>query len=173
MQSPSENYRAAAAVGKQRDASTNQSNNLSRHTSRTFCVCDRSNIPRYELVTMKLNWQSAAEYCRDRTSQLVAIAKKRRTRCPSSVSDAYTGSGTAENFWYQSSILIPRCYSGICCRPSVCLSVCPSVTSRYCIETTGRIELGFGMEASSQLSHTVRKFGYLLKLRYFPLELCF
>ena len=38
---------------------------------------DRSNIPRYELVTKKLNWQSAAEYCRDRNSQLVAIANKK------------------------------------------------------------------------------------------------
>jgi len=27
-------------------------------------------------VTKKLNWQSAAEYCRDRNSQLVAIANK-------------------------------------------------------------------------------------------------
>jgi len=36
-------------------------------------------------------------------------------------------------------------------------SVCPSVTSRYCIETTGQIELGFGMEAFSPLSH--RKLG--------------
>ena len=31
--------------------------------------------------------------------------------------------------------------------------VCPSVTSRYCIETTGRIELVFGMEASFHPSH--------------------
>jgi len=37
----------------------------------------------------------------------------------------------------------------------VCLSVCPSVTSRYCTETTGRIELFWGMEASFHLSHTV------------------
>ena len=56
---------------------------------------------------------------------------------------------------------------GICCRrvsihlsvrPSV--SVCPSVTSRYCVETTGRIELVFGMEASFHPSHSVvRKYG--------------
>ena len=42
---------------------------------------------------------------------------------------------------------------------SVCLSVCmyvsPSVTSRYCVETTGRIELVFGTEATFHLSHTV------------------
>ena len=40
-------------------------------------------------------------------------------------------------------------------RPSACLSVRPSVTSRYCIEKTGRLELVFGMEASFHLSHTV------------------
>ena len=34
-------------------------------------------------------------------------------------------------------------------------SVRLSVTSRYCIETTGRIELVFGMQASCRLSHTV------------------
>jgi len=33
--------------------------------------------------------------------------------------------------------------------------VCPSVTSRYCIETIGRIELVFGVEASFYLPHTV------------------
>ena len=37
----------------------------------------------------------------------------------------------------------------------VCLSVRPSVTSRYSIETTGRIELVFGTEASFHLSYTV------------------
>ena len=46
-------------------------------------------------------------------------------------------------------------------RPCVSLSVRvrPSarlfITSRYCIETTGRIELDFGMEASFHLPHTV------------------
>ena len=52
--------------------------------------------------------------------------------------------------------------------------VCPSVTSQYCIEAAGRIELVFGMGASFHLSHTVfiRKFGYLQKQGYFPLELC-
>ena len=38
--------------------------------------------------------------------------------------------------------------------PSVCPSVCPSVTSQCCIETTGRMELVLGMEASSHLSDT-------------------
>jgi len=36
-------------------------------------------------------------------------------------------------------------------------SVRPSVTNRYCIETTGRIELGFGMQASFYLYDTVMK----------------
>jgi len=38
---------------------------------------------------------------------------------------------------------------------SVCLSVRLSVTSRYCIETTGRIELVFATDASFYLSHVV------------------
>ena len=37
-------------------------------------------------------------------------------------------------------------------RPSVCLSV----TSRYCSETTRRNQLGFAVEASFHLSHTTR-----------------
>jgi len=37
----------------------------------------------------------------------------------------------------------------------VCASVRPSVTSRYCIETAGRIELRFGMEDSFHLSHAM------------------
>jgi len=44
------------------------------------------------------------------------------------------------------------------------VSVCLSVTSLYCIETTGRIELAF---ATGLLS----SFGYFHKLGYFPLEL--
>ena len=39
-------------------------------------------------------------------------------------------------------------------RPFVHVSVCLSVTSWYCIETTGRIELVFGVEAFFHLSHT-------------------
>ena len=42
-----------------------------------------------------------------------------------------------------------------CACLSVCLSVHLSVTSRRCVETTGRIELGFGMEAFFRLSYTV------------------
>ena len=38
---------------------------------------------------------------------------------------------------------------------SVCLSLRPFVTSRYCIETTGRIKLDFSTEASFHLSHIV------------------
>jgi len=37
----------------------------------------------------------------------------------------------------------------------LCLSVSLSVTSRYCIETTGRIELVLGTDASFHLSHTL------------------
>jgi len=40
-------------------------------------------------------------------------------------------------------------------RLSVCLSVRPFVTSRYCIETTGRIKLDFSTEASFHLPHIV------------------
>jgi len=47
--------------------------------------------------------------------------------------------------------------SCVCLHVSV--SVCPSVrmseTSRYCFETTGRIQLVFAMEASFHLSYTV------------------
>ena len=39
----------------------------------------------------------------------------------------------------------------------MCQSVRPSVTSRYCIERTGRIELVFDMEASFHLSYTVEE----------------
>ena len=35
-----------------------------------------------------------------------------------------------------------------------CPSVHSCITSRYCVETSGRIELVFGMEASCYLSHT-------------------
>jgi len=39
--------------------------------------------------------------------------------------------------------------------PLVRPSVCPSITSRYCIDMTRRIELVFGTEAFFHLSHTV------------------
>ena len=55
-------------------------------------------------------------------------------------------------------------------RPSVCLSARPSVTSRYYIETTGRIELVLAWTLPSMSA--IRKFGHLQKLGYFPLELC-
>jgi len=65
---------------------------------------------------------------------------------------------------------LPR--DAVLCAISLCLSVCPSVTSRCCIETAGQIELAFGMEASFPLSHAViRKYMYQ-KINYFPLELC-
>ena len=53
--------------------------------------------------------------------------------------------------------------------------VCPSVTRRSCVETTGRIELVFGtggfLLPVPPPHCVVRKFGYLQKLGYFPLEL--
>ena len=55
-------------------------------------------------------------------------------------------------------------------RLSVCLSARPSVTSRYYIETTGRIELVLAWTLPSMSA--IRKFGHLQKLGYFPLELC-
>jgi len=51
-----------------------------------------------------------------------------------------------------------------CRRVPVSLSVCLSVTSRYCIETTGRTELVFGRLFShlwSILHWVTRKFGFL------------
>ena len=45
-------------------------------------------------------------------------------------------------------------YAVVVC-PSVCPSVCQSATNRYRIETTGQIELSFGMEASFHLAHAV------------------
>ena len=57
---------------------------------------------------------------------------------------------------------------------SVVLYVHPSITGKYCIKTTGWIELIFGMEDSYyHIPHcVVRKFGYLQNLGYFPLLLC-
>jgi len=43
---------------------------------------------------------------------------------------------------------------------SIRLSVCLSVTSRYCIETTGRVELGFGTQTSHGLSSKARDVVY-------------
>ena len=61
--------------------------------------------------------------------------------------------------------MLARCMLSSCVRPSVC----PSVASRCCIETTGRMEPVFSTEASFHLSCTVkRKFGYVQKLVYFP-----
>ena len=42
----------------------------------------------------------------------------------------------------------------------LCLLVRLSITSQYCIETTGRIQLIFGMEGLEASFH-IRKFGYL------------
>ena len=53
------------------------------------------------------------------------------------------------------SIFTERRYASAVYAIVVCPSVCLSVTSQYCIETTGRIDLVLGMEASFHLSHTV------------------
>ena len=53
------------------------------------------------------------------------------------------------------SIFTERRYASAVYAVVVCPSVCLSVTSQYCIETTGRIDLVLGMEASFHPSHTV------------------
>jgi len=54
------------------------------------------------------------------------------------------------------------------------LPVCPSVTSRYCIETTARIELvsGMGLSSTNPTLCCGEIRGYLQKLGHFPLEFC-
>jgi len=68
-----------------------------------------------------------------------------------------------------------RRYSAVGGLYAVVVSVCLSVTSRYCIRNDWRIELGFGHGGFlPPILHCVmRKFGYLQKLGYFPLKLCF
>jgi len=59
--------------------------------------------------------------------------------------------------WYSSSrfLFTARRYASAVFAVVVCASVRPSVTSRYCIETAGRIELRFGMDDSFHLSHAM------------------
>jgi len=55
-----------------------------------------------------------------------------------------------------------RCYASAAYTVVVCLSACPSATSRYCIETTGRIGQVFdGSFIRPIPRRVVRKFGYL------------
>jgi len=56
----------------------------------------------------------------------------------------------AQSWFPGLGIMLARYVLSSCVRPSVR----PSVTSRYCIDTTKRIELVFGMEASFHLSDT-------------------
>ena len=77
---------------------------------------------------------------------------------------------------------VTLCWRGICCRPvsirpSVCLSVCPFVRHKPVLcqnDWTNRADFwqwhrGFFLP----ITHSViRKFGYLQKIVYFPLELC-
>jgi len=58
------------------------------------------------------------------------------------------------------------------CPVSLCVRLNVSVRSRCSIQRDGRIDLVFGTEASFDQSYTViRKFRYLEKYEYFPLEL--
>jgi len=64
-------------------------------------------------------------------------------------------------YWISVWFFTPRCYASL-----VYAVVCPTsvrllVTNRYCIKTTGLIELVFG---TSTYTTVVRKFGYLPKL---------
>jgi len=59
--------------------------------------------------------------------------------------------------------ILARYMLSSCVRLSVCLFVCLSVTSRCCIETTGRTELVFGTKDSFHRC-VIRKFAYLQKL---------
>jgi len=49
--------------------------------------------------------------------------------------------GRAQRFFLPRDAMLSRYMLSSCVPPSARLSVCPSVTSRYCIETTGRIGL--------------------------------
>ena len=77
------------------------------------------------------------------------------------------------------SIFTARRYSSAgyslssCVRPFVCLPVCPSVTNRYCIERTGRIELFLArMLPSTYPTLCCKEIWVSPKLGYLPLELC-
>jgi len=62
-------------------------------------------------------------------------------------------------------------YADVMCpsvRPSVRLL---SVTSRYCIETTGEIQLVFGTDASL-FPHCVKGNASIFNIRVVPLEIC-
>ena len=50
-------------------------------------------------------------------------------------------------------IFTARRYASAVYAVVMCLSVRPSVTSRYCMETTGRTELVLGMEAPLKIPH--------------------
>jgi len=63
--------------------------------------------------------------------------------------------------------VIFTCQRGTMPSPCVRLSVCLSVTSRCCIETTGRIELVLAWMLAS-CHCIVRKFGYLSEIRILP-----
>ena len=61
----------------------------------------------------------------------------------------------SQKWWFGHPVFTARRYASAVFAVAVYLLVWPSVTSRYCIETTGRIELVFGIKASFHLSYTV------------------
>jgi len=65
--------------------------------------------------------------------------------------------GQDENGVPSPQIFTARCYASAVVAIGLCLSVRLSVTSRCSIETTERIELFFGMQASFHPSYTVLK----------------
>jgi len=100
-----------------------------------------------------------------RTRSILLPSSLTRWVTSSGINDASTTLRTVHFLSYLSrDAILAR---NICCRR---VSVRPNVTSRYCIETTGRIRQIFGMHGGySTPIH--RKFGYLQKLGCFPLQL--
>ena len=87
--------------------------------------------------------------------------------------DTETDSG--EHF-YRATLFQRGVFAVVVC-PTVCLSAClsvrPSVTNRYCIERTGRIELFLARTLPSTYPTLCCKEIWVSpKLGYFPLELC-
>ena len=75
--------------------------------------------------------------------------------------------------WPVTLIFTSRCYASLVYAVVLCPSVCLSITSRFCIETTGPIELVLAWRLPSIYPTLCwkRKFSYLQKLGYFPLGL--
>ena len=89
---------------------------------------------------------STAEFSRTQSTSTTAAATAAGTTSTQRVTTSHTSVCFIADQFYCATL----CYRRICCRrvSAVCLSVPRSVTSRYCMETIGRIELVFGTEAS-------------------------